>query len=289
MSRTKLEILDTLSPLDIVTLMNEEDREVPIAVQKVLPEVARGVSLIENALQSGGRLIYIGAGTSGRLGVLDSSECPPTFGVSRETVQALISGGQESVFYAFEHGEDSPDAGKHDLESIQFSDKDVLVGIAASGSTPYVLGAVDYAHSLHAKVIGVTCRPNSPLCEKVNVAIVPVVGKEIIEGASRLKAGTAQKLVLNMLSTAAMVRLGKVYGRHMVDVKASNDKLIQRQIEMVMAIADTDAKTAEKALLESEREAKTAVVMVVAKCDAEKAHLLLKEGNDSLRTVISRF
>ncbi len=242
------ENLSSLSPSEIVALMNKEDAQVATAVKIVLADVAKAVEEIVARLQNGGRLFYIGTGTSGRLGVLDASECPPTFGVSPELVQGVIAGGYDACHRAVEASEDDADASRMDLDQRGFSGRDVLVGIAASGRTPYTVGAVSYARSLGAFTVGLTCVPGSAITEAAELSIVPVVGPEVVTGSSRLKAGTAQKMVLNMLSTATMVRLGYVTGNRMSHLKAGNTKLRERAVRIVMAETSVDQQHAAKAL-----------------------------------------
>jgi N-acetylmuramic acid 6-phosphate etherase len=234
--------------LEIVALMNEEDAAVATAVNQVLGDVAKAVDAIVQRLQNGGRLFYIGTGTSGRLGVLDASECPATFGVSPELVQGVIAGGYEACHRAVEASEDDADASSADLRERGFSGRDVLVGIAASGRTPYTVGAVSYARSLGAFTIGLTCVPGSPITQAAELSIVPVVGPEVVSGSSRLKAGTAQKMVLNMLSTATLVQLGYVSGNRMSHLKAGNKKLRDRAARIVMAETGVDQARAVEAL-----------------------------------------
>ena len=212
--------VDSLSALEIVQLMNKEDKQVPLAIEKCLPQIAQAVECIVAAFQQGGRLVYIGAGTSGRLGVLDASECPPTFGVSPEMVKGIIAGGERALRHPIEGAEDSKTHAVVDLQTIQFSSKDVLVGIAASGRTPYVIGALEYAKSLGSVTVSIASNPNSAMANIVDIAIDTVVGPEVLTGSSRLKSGTAQKLVLNMLTTASMILMGKCYQNLMVDVQA---------------------------------------------------------------------
>ena len=245
------ENLSSLSASEIVALMNDEDATVAAAVKNVLGEIARAVEETVERLQNGGRLFYIGTGTSGRLGVLDASECPPTFGVSPELVQGVIAGGYDACYRAVEASEDDAEAGWVDLEHRGFSSRDVLVGIAASGRTPYTVGAISYARSLGAFTVGLTCVPGSPITKAAALSIVPVVGPEVVTGSSRLKAGTAQKMVLNMLSTATMVRLGYVTGNRMSHLKAGNTKLRDRAVRIVMAEADVDHEQALQALEDS--------------------------------------
>ena len=240
--------LSSQSAAEIVALMNEEDATVAAAVRQVLGDVATAVEAIVTRLRNGGRLFYIGTGTSGRLGVLDASECPPTFGVSPELVQGVIAGGYDACHRAVEASEDDMDAATADLELRSFGGLDVLVGIAASGKTPYTVGAVSYARSIGAFTIGLTCVPGSPITKAAELSIVPVVGPEVVTGSSRLKAGTAQKMVLNMLSTATMVQLGYVSGNRMSHLKAGNTKLRDRAARIVMAETGVDQATATKAL-----------------------------------------
>ena len=226
--------IDALSSLEIVTLLNHEDKQVAFAVEKNLPRIAQAVEHIVAAFQSGGRLVYMGAGTSGRLGVLDASECPPTFGVPSSMVVGLIAGGEAALRNAVEGAEDNREAGEQDLRHIHFSRKDVLVGIAASGRTPYVIGGLQYAKQLGATTISLVSNPNASMSDIADIAITTAVGPEALTGSSRLKSGTAQKMVLNMLTTAAMIRLGKCYQNLMVDVQATNQKLKARAILIVM-------------------------------------------------------
>ncbi len=240
--------LSSQSAAEIVALMNEEDATVAAAVREVLGDVAAAVEQIVTRLRNGGRLFYIGTGTSGRLGVLDASECPPTFGVSPELVQGVIAGGYEACHRAVEASEDDAEAGQADLEQRGFGERDVLVGIAASGKTPYTVGAISYARSLGAFTVGLTCVPGAPITKAAELSIVPVVGPEVVTGSSRLKAGTAQKMVLNMLSTATMVQLGYVTGNRMSHLKAGNKKLRERAVRIVMAETGLDQDGATKAL-----------------------------------------
>lgn len=242
------ENLSSLSALEIVELMNEEDATVAAAVKLVIADVAKAVEGIVDRLQKGGRLFYIGTGTSGRLGVLDASECPPTFGVSPALVQGVIAGGYDACYRAVEASEDDAEASSADLKQRGFTGGDALVGIAASGRTPYTVGAVSYARSLGAFTIGLTCVPGSPITSAAEVSIVPVVGPEVVTGSSRLKAGTAQKMVLNMLSTATMVRLGYVSGNRMSNLKPGNTKLRERAVRIVMAETDLDQQGATQVL-----------------------------------------
>lgn len=277
--------LDQLSALEIVQLMNNEDKQVPLAIEKCLPQIAQTVEKIVAAFQSGGRLIYIGAGTSGRLGVLDASECPPTFGVSPEMVRGIIAGGEQALRNPIEGAEDNPQAGMNDLQAIDFSAKDVLVGLAASGRTPYVMGALHYAKSLGATTISIASNPNCAMSQLSDIAIETVVGAEVLTGSSRLKSGTAQKLVLNMLTTASMVLIGKCYQNLMVDVQASNQKLIARAVRIVMQATDCSKSEAESALQAADNHAKLAIMMILANVKRAEAERLLAENHGRLRSV----
>ena len=254
--------LSSQSTAEIVALMNEEDALVAAAVQRVLDDVVKAVDATAARLAKGGRLFYTGTGTSGRLGVLDASECPPTFGVSPELVQGVIAGGYDACHQAVEASEDDAEAGARDLEQRGFNAGDVLVGIAASGRTPYTVGAVKYARSLGAFTVGLTCVPGSAITDAAELSIVPVVGPEVLTGSSRLKAGTAQKMVLNMISTATMVRLGYVSGNRMSNMQAGNIKLRDRAVRIVMAETGVDQQTAVSALEASNWVVKSAVRQV---------------------------
>ncbi|AEA77895.1 TPA: N-acetylmuramic acid 6-phosphate etherase [Vibrio cholerae] len=275
--------IDLLSSQEIVERLNQQDKQVPLAVEAVLQQIAQAVDKITAAFKQGGRLIYLGAGTSGRLGVLDASECPPTFGVSDQMVIGLIAGGKEAMFTAQEGAEDNATLGAHDLQQIDFSSKDVLVGIAASGRTPYVIGALEYANDLGATTIALSCNPDSPIAEIAQIAISPVVGPEALTGSTRLKSGTAQKLVLNMLTTASMIRLGKSYQNLMVDVRATNRKLIARAVRIVMQATDCQREEAEALLKESHNNAKLAILMHLTGMNYEQATAKLSQSDGFLR------
>ncbi|HAS4582179.1 N-acetylmuramic acid 6-phosphate etherase [Vibrio cholerae] len=275
--------IDLLSSQEIVERLNQQDKQVPLAVEAVLPQIAQAVDKITAAFKQGGRLIYLGAGTSGRLGVLDASECPPTFGVSDQMVIGLIAGGKEAMFTSQEGAEDNATLGAHDLQQIDFSSKDVLVGIAASGRTPYVIGALEYANDLGATTIALSCNPDSPIAEIAQIAISPVVGPEALTGSTRLKSGTAQKLVLNMLTTASMIRLGKSYQNLMVDVRATNRKLIARAVRIVMQATDCQREEAEALLKESHNNAKLAILMHLTGMNYEQATAKLSQSDGFLR------
>ncbi|MGF1759162.1 N-acetylmuramic acid 6-phosphate etherase [Photobacterium sagamiensis] len=278
--------IDTLSTLDMLKVINDEDKKVATAVEQTLPEVAKAVDAIAVAFQQGGRLIYAGAGTSGRLGILDASECPPTYGTKPEQVVGLIAGGHQAIFSAVENAEDNRELGAGDLKALNFNQKDVLVGIAASGRTPYVLGAMAYAKSVGATVACISCNPQSPMTEAAEISITPVVGPEVVTGSSRMKAGTAQKLVLNMLTTGAMIRTGKVYGNLMVDVEATNAKLVERQKNIVVAATECTREDADAALQACGGHCKTAIVMILACLNAEEAQQLLQNNDGFTRQAI---
>ena len=278
--------VDSLSALEIVQLMNEEDKQVPLAIEKCLPQIAQAVECIVAAFQQGGRLVYIGAGTSGRLGVLDASECPPTFGVSPEMVKGIIAGGERALRHPIEGAEDSKAQAVADLQTIQFSSKDVLVGIAASGRTPYVIGALEYAESLGSVTVSIASNPNSAMANIVDIAIDTVVGAEVLTGSSRLKSGTAQKLVLNMLTTASMILMGKCYQNLMVDVQASNEKLKARAIRIVMQATDCDKALAEETLKQADQNAKLAIMMILSGLDRAQAETLLEKHQGKLQLAL---
>ena len=278
--------VDSLSALEIVQLMNEEDKQVPLAIEKCLPQIAQAVECIVAAFQQGGRLVYIGAGTSGRLGVLDASECPPTFGVSPEMVKGIIAGGERALRHPIEGAEDSKEQAVIDLQTIQFSSKDVLVGIAASGRTPYVIGALEYAKSLGSVTASIASNPNSAMANIVDIAIDTVVGPEVLTGSSRLKSGTAQKLVLNMLTTASMILMGKCYQNLMVDVQASNEKLKARAIRIVMQATDCDKALAEETLKQADQNAKLAIMMILSGLDRAQAEALLEKHQGKLQLAL---
>lgn len=278
--------VDSLSALEIVQLMNDEDKQVPLAIEKCLPQIAQAVECIVAAFQQGGRLVYIGAGTSGRLGVLDASECPPTFGVSPEMVKGIIAGGERALRHPIEGAEDSKAQAVVDLQTIQFSSKDVLVGIAASGRTPYVIGALEYAKSLGSVTASIASNPNSAMANIVDIAIDTVVGPEVLTGSSRLKSGTAQKLVLNMLTTASMILMGKCYQNLMVDVQASNEKLKARAIRIVMQATDCDKAIAEETLKQADQNAKLAIMMILSGLERAQAEALLEKHQDKLQLAL---
>lgn len=280
--------LDTLSTLEMMQLMNEEDQRVAFAVKKVLPQIAMAVDQIRSTLSNNGRLFYIGAGTSGRLGILDAAECPPTFGTRPEQVQGIIAGGEQALRHAIEGVEDSSLQGEADLKERQFSSVDLLIGIAASGRTPYVRGALAYAQRKDAISVAITCNPGSPLGKQADIAIEVDVGPEILLGSTRLKAGTAQKMILNMLSTGAMVGLGKVYQNLMVDLQPTNQKLRQRALRLIQLATGVKQEEASHAFTLSGEETKTAIVMLLGAFSPEEARARLAEKNGRIREVVEQ-
>ena len=280
--------IDTLSTLEMVRLINREDYKVAEAVSLVTNKIAQAVDVIADRLGKGGRLIYCGAGTSGRLGILDAVECPPTYSTEPEMVQGLMAGGYPAIFKAVEGAEDSKALGVEDMKKISFSSGDVLVGIAASGRTPYVLGCMEYAKELGAATVSVTCCPGSELDRFADIGIAPAPGPEVVTGSTRMKSGTAQKMVLNMLSTGAMIKLGKVYGNLMVDVKPSNEKLIRRCVTIVCTATDCDEETAVAALEACEYRPKTAIVMVLCGVTAEEAREMLRKADGRIAGVLGK-
>ena len=281
------ENIDQLSTAEMLKVINEEDKKVALAVEAILPEITQAVEAITAAFAQGGRLIYSGAGTSGRLGILDASECPPTFGTSPDQVVGLIAGGHKAILQAVENAEDNAEQGAKDLQAIAFSSQDILVGIAASGRTPYVLGALSWAKHCGAVTIAISCNAQSPMAEYADIALSAIVGPEVVTGSSRLKAGSAQKMILNMLTTGAMIRSGKVFGNLMVDVEATNQKLIERQRNIVIDATGCLAEEAEAALEACNRHCKTAILMILAELTAEQAQALLIEHKGFIRSALS--
>ncbi|HXG83337.1 MAG TPA: N-acetylmuramic acid 6-phosphate etherase [Pyrinomonadaceae bacterium] len=271
--------IDRVSTLEAVRLINDEDKSVALAVEKVLPQIAAAVDKIVERLQNGGRLFYVGTGTSGRLGVLDASECPPTFGVSPEMIQGIIAGGYDALYKAVEASEDDREAGKTDLQNRGLTEKDAVVGIAASGRTPYTIGAVECARELGCFTACVACVPDSLLTKTAEIAIVPIVGAEAITGSSRMKSGTVQKMVLNMLSTVSMIRLGYVKGNRMTNVKSSNLKLKERSLRILMAETSLEETTAQILMKEANEDLRVALVMFRAGVNSETAEETLSKNN----------
>jgi N-acetylmuramic acid 6-phosphate etherase len=282
----KTENIDKLPTLEALRLINDEDKKVAEAVEKVLPEIAGTVDKIVERMQNGGRLFYVGTGTSGRLGVLDASEIPPTFGVSYDLVQGVIAGGYDALYKATESSEDDKNAGAEDLRRRNLSEKDAVVGIAASGRTPYTIGAVEYARKLGCFTACITCVPGSLITVAAEIAIVAVVGAEAIAGSSRMKAGTAQKMILNMISTATMIRLGYVKGNRMTNVKSSNIKLKERSMRILMAETNLDETAARELLNEANDDLRVAIVMQKSSVSSEKAAKALSENNFVIETAV---
>ena len=279
--------IDLLDSEQILEKINAADREVPEAVHRELPQIARAVDAIAEAFKSGGRLVYMGAGTSGRLGILDAVECPPTYGVSEEMVVALIAGGEEAVYRAQEGAEDSLTLGGDDLRNIHLTHKDVLVGIAASGRTPYVIGGLRYARSLGCTTVALSCNKSAAIASEADIAILPEVGPEVLTGSTRMKAGTAQKLVLNMLTTASMIRIGKSFYNLMVDVKATNEKLVSRTRRIVMEATGVELEEADRVLQDCDHNAKLAIMMILSGLDRDDAEQALVTAQGFLRKALT--
>lgn len=280
--------LDTMSTVQLLTVMNDEDALVAAAVRKTIPAIAQIVDATAAAINRGGRLIYIGAGTSGRLGVLDAAECPPTFNTPPELVLGIIAGGQEALLTAIEGAEDSTELGREDLENVRLTKDDVVVGLAASGRTPYVIGALQYANSIGAFTAVVTCSSGSALSKVAQVAVEVDNGPEVLTGSTRLKAGTSQKMVLNMISTGTMVRLGKVYGNLMVDVRPTNSKLVDRAERIVMSATDADRALAQQTLQAADYNPKTAIVSLLTGVSVDEARDSLRSNNGHVRKTIEQ-
>lgn len=279
--------IDSKSVIEILKIINDEDKKVPLAVEKEIPYIAKAVEFVVDSFKQGGRLLYFGAGTSGRLGIVDAAECPPTFGTPPEMVQGFIAGGRDAVFVAQEGAEDKEENGANDVIKANVGPKDTVVGIAASRRTPYVVGAVKKAKELGAKTVFITTNPRKDFnIKEVDVAICPEVGPEVIMGSTRMKSGTAQKLVLNMISTAAMIRIGKVYENMMIDLQMTNQKLVERSKRIVMIITGVSYEEAEKYLKEAKGNVKTALVMILAKVPYEEAIRRLKLSEGFVRKAI---
>jgi N-acetylmuramic acid 6-phosphate etherase len=280
--------IDQLSTLEIIELMNDEDYTVAASVKKVLPLISVGIELIYTALSNGGRLFYIGAGTSGRIGVLDASECPPTFCTPPELIQGIIAGGNTAMFTAVEGAEDNRENGAKDLQDRQLKERDIVVGIAASGRTPYVIGALEYARSIGAKTIALSCNEQAEISHYADLGIEVIVGPEILTGSTRLKSATAQKMVLNMFTTATMIKLGKVYGNLMVDLNPSNIKLIERARNIVKNITGVSYTEAANILNKTDQKVKPAIVMLLGGVSFEKAKHLLDVTNGFVHEAIEK-
>ena len=278
--------LDIMTPLEVVTVMNQEDAKVPEAIKPALPNIAQCVTWAISSIENGGRIIYMGAGTSGRLGVLDAVECPPTFGVAPEVVVGLIAGGEKAFVKAVEGAEDSRELGRQDLVDINLTKTDIVIGIAASGRTPYVLGGLAYAQEVGCHTVGISCNPGSAVGAAAELAIEVVPGPECLTGSTRLKSGTCQKLILNMISTATMVGCGKAYQNLMVDVMQTNEKLVVRAQNIVMEATGCDRETAAEKIAIAGGNAKTAITMILADCGLEEAKERLAKAKGHVREAI---
>ena len=278
--------LDIMTPLEVVTVMNQEDAKVPEAIKPALPNIAQCVTWAISSIEAGGRIIYMGAGTSGRLGVLDAVECPPTFGVAPEVVVGLIAGGEKAFVKAVEGAEDSRELGRQDLVDINVCSNDIVIGIAASGRTPYVLGGLAYAKEVGCHTVGISCNPGSAVGAAAELAIEVVPGPECLTGSTRLKSGTCQKLILNMISTATMVGCGKAYQNLMVDVMQTNEKLVVRAQNIVMEATGCDRETAAEKIGIAGGNAKTAITMILADCGLEEARERLEKAKGHVREAI---
>ena len=278
--------LDIMTPLEVVTVMNQEDAKVPEAIKPALPNIAQCVTWAIESIEAGGRIIYMGAGTSGRLGVLDAVECPPTFGVAPEVVVGLIAGGEKAFVKAVEGAEDSRELGRGDLVNINLEKRDIVIGIAASGRTPYVLGGLAYAQEVGCHTVGISCNPGSAVGAAAELAIEVVPGPECLTGSTRLKSGTCQKLILNMISTATMFGCGKAYQNLMVDVMQTNEKLVVRAQNIVMEATGCDRETAAEKIALAGGNAKTAITMILADCGLEEAKERLAKARGHVREAI---
>ncbi len=278
--------IDQVSTEDVVKQINQQDHKVAKAIKKIIPQIAQSVDVIVNAFNQGGRLIYLGAGTSGRIGVLDAVECVPTFGIEHGIVIGLMAGGKSAMYQAKEGIEDQFDEGEKDLISIELKSEDVVVGIAASGRTPYVIGALDYAQKIGAKTIALSCNPKAEIADHAQIPLLPIVGPEALTGSTRMKSGTAQKMVLNILSTASMIRVGKSYHNLMVDVKATNEKLHARGTRMLMQVTGLAEQNAIEILISAGGLVKLAILMALSGKNAEDATQALNDANGFLRKAI---
>ena len=278
--------LDQMNPLEIITVMNNEDRKIADAIQPWLPKISKIVEWAIESLDNGGRIIYMGAGTSGRLGVLDAAECPPTFGVSPKIVEGMIAGGSSAYIKAVEGAEDNKELGKEDLVAHDLNKNDIVIGLAASGRTPYVIGGLDYAGSIGCHTAAISCNKDSAIGKAAEIAVDAVVGPEILAGSTRLKAGTAEKMILNMISTATMVGIGKTYENLMVDVMQTNEKLHARAENIVMTATGVSKETAKIKIKEAEGNCKTAITMILAECTKEEAVERLKAAKGHIRKAI---
>ncbi|MFD2210928.1 N-acetylmuramic acid 6-phosphate etherase [Virgibacillus halophilus] len=280
--------LDTLSTIDVLRLMNEEDQTVPASVSKALPQIQKVVDAVKESFHQGGHLVYVGAGTSGRLGILDAAECVPTFSADPSMVQGLIAGGLQAMTVAVEGAEDSLTLGEKDLRDIHLTNKDTVIGIAASGRTPYVIGALEYAKKIGAATASLACNKNAEISKHAEMSMEVEVGPEVLTGSTRLKSGTAQKLVLNMISTASMIGIGKVYKNLMVDVKPTNDKLVERSKSIIMQATDCSYEIADRFFKEADKNVKLAIVMILTNLSKNEAKNRLDDNRGFIRKVIER-
>lgn len=278
--------IDLMSGYEIAKTINQEDKKVALAVEKVLPQIGEAIELIASAFRQGGRLAYFGAGTSGRLGILDASECPPTFGVDKNMVQGFIAGGEKAIRQSVEKAEDSSELGMEDLAKFSPTPQDIIVGISASGNANYILSAMKQAQTLGCKTIGISSNPEAKIKTVANIFINPIVEEEAVTGSSRMKSGTAQKMILNMLSTGAMIRIGKTYQNYMIDVQILNDKLYDRGCRFISEISKISYTEAENFLKQSHNEVRTACIMATQKVSYEEAHELLKQNDGILRKIL---
>ncbi len=278
--------IDTCSTVDILYKINEEDQKVAQIVKEQIPNIAKIVDAAYRSIQNGGRIIYVGAGTSGRLGILDASECPPTYGVSSELVQGMIAGGREAIFKAKEGAEDSKELGRADLIKRELKPDDMVIGLAASGRTPYVIGALEYANEIGAETGSVCCVNNGEISKYARYAVEAVTGPEVVTGSTRMKAGTAQKLVLNMISTSVMIRYGKVFHNYMVDVQPTNQKLELRANRIIQTLAEVDEEEAQRLFLQSDKEVKTAIVMGLGAVHKEQAKQALEKSHGHITRAV---
>lgn len=280
--------IDTACPLDILRIMNEQDQLVALAVKEVLPDIEAAVQFVFQSFKNGGRLIYLGAGTSGRLGVLDAVECPPTFSTEPEMVVGLMAGGEGAFLKAVEGAEDDPELGVNDLKQLELTENDTVIGIAASGRTPYVIGALRYARSIGAKTVALSCNKNAAISKEADQAIEVIVGPEVLTGSTRLKSGTAHKMILNMISTSSMILIGKAYENLMVDVKVSNLKLKERAIGIIRKITGVSYEVGLEALEKSDLQVKTAIVMIMTETTKQEAEKLLAAANGYVKIAIQK-
>lgn len=275
--------IDDLSTIDMLRIINKEDKKIAMAIEKVLINVAEVIDIAYQKIKNGGRLIYIGAGSSGRLGILDASECPPTYGVSFEMVQGIMAGGKEAIFKAKEGAEDSKELAVEDLKNINLSSKDMVIGLAASGRTPYVIGGLEYARSLGASTGSLSCVKNSEISSVAEFPIEVIVGAEVVTGSTRMKSGTSQKMVLNMISTGVMIKLGKVYGNLMIDVKPTNEKLVERAKGIIMKCTNESREVASEYLGLSGNNVRLAIFMLLSKLDKENSIRVLNENDNNIK------